>query len=120
MPRSSASPPRRQPSQPRQSQVRPALAAARAASAAYHDTDRAAAAGYAPFPAGVPLHECITAPDPGDGAMGFHWLDASLVDAELDPARPEVLVYEPRRNGRLRLVAMEYVVFADAWEAAYP
>lgn len=96
------------------------LAQARAATAAYHDAGAATAAGYAAFPEGVPLHECITAPMPGHGAMGVHWLNASLVDAELDPARPEVLVYEPGRNGRLRLVAMEYVVFADAWEAAHP
>ncbi|HET7387431.1 MAG TPA: hypothetical protein VFJ19_12285 [Nocardioidaceae bacterium] len=97
-----------------------ALAQARAASAPYHDTDSATDAGYAPFPDGVPLHECITAPDPEDGAMGYHWLKASLVDAELDPAQPEVLVYEPRTDGTLRLVATEYVVFAEAWEAAHP
>ena len=34
-------------------------------------------------------------------------------------ASPEALVYEPRRNGHLRLVALEYVVLQDAWDAAH-
>lgn len=96
------------------------LAGARAATAQFHRTGAANAAGYAPFPEGVPLHQCIAARDPGHGAMGVHWLNAALVDTTLDPAQPEVLVYEPTKNGRLRLVAMEYVVFAGAWEAAHP
>lgn len=96
------------------------LAAARAATAQLHRTDAASAAGYGPFPEGVPLHECISAPDPEDGAMGVHWINPGLVDTTLDPAQPEVLVYEPTQNGRLRLVAMEYAVFADAWQAAHP
>jgi hypothetical protein len=29
-------------------------------------------------------------------------------------------VYEPQPNGRLRLVAVEYVVFQDAWHDAHP
>jgi hypothetical protein len=28
-------------------------------------------------------------------------------------------VYEPRANGRLRLVAVEYVVFKDQWDAKH-
>lgn len=94
------------------------LARARAAAAGYHDTARAAADGFGPFPAGVPLHECITALD-GSAAMGIHWLDPTRLDASLDPAEPEVLVYEPMADGRLRLVALEYVVFADAWTAEH-
>lgn len=31
---------------------------------------------------------------------------------------PEALVYEPMRNGRLRLVAVEYLVTRAAWEGA--
>jgi hypothetical protein len=29
-------------------------------------------------------------------------------------------VYEPRDNGRLRLVALEYIVFKEAWRASHP
>lgn len=89
------------------------------ATAAYNSTAQAAADGYGPFPDGVPLHECITAPNPADGAMGFHWLNGANVDTTLDAAHPEVLVYEPQADGSLRLVALEYVVFADAWQAEH-
>lgn len=94
------------------------LAQARAATAQFHRVSVAEDAGYGLDPAG-PLHECITALD-GHGAMGMHWANGSLIDTTLDPAAPEVLVYEPTKNGHLRLVALEYVVFADAWEAAHP
>ncbi len=33
--------------------------------------------------------------------------------------RPDVLVYEPRKNGRRKLVALEYVVFQSAWDAKH-
>lgn len=52
------------------------------------------------------------------GAMGQHYVNGSLIgDGALDASRPEVLVYEPKRDGRLRLVAVEYVVIAEAWHA---
>ncbi len=90
------------------------LLRAAVATARFHSTDRAAKAGYGPFPDGVPLHECIASLD-GTGAMGFHWLDPDNLTTSLDPARPQVLVYAPDRRGRLQLVALEYVVFQDAW-----
>lgn len=101
-----------------QTAVGPELATARAATSEFHRTDVARSEGYALPPSG-PLHECISALE-GDGAMGFHWINSAYVsDGELDPATPEVLVYEPTKNGKLRLVALEYVVFADAWEASH-
>lgn len=90
----------------------------RRATARYHSVEQASRAGYAAFPAGVPLHECIAAFD-GSGAMGLHWVKAGLLDTTLDPRQPEVLVYAPRPDGSLRLVALEYVVFASAWEAEH-
>ena len=45
--------------------------------------------------------------------MGYHYINGSLLDTKLDPARPEALVYAPDRWGRLHLVALEYVVFQD-------
>lgn len=95
-------------------------AAARSATSQYHRAEVAQREGYALPPAG-PLHECISAADGSAGSMGLHWINSDLVrDAVLDVDHPEVLVYEPTRNGRLRLVALEYVVFADAWQAAHP
>lgn len=96
-------------------QVEEELVAARDATAAFHDAAAAEAAGYGPPPDG-PLHECIANLD-GPGAMGFHYINGDLVgDAELDPMTPEALVYAPTADGGLELVALEYVVFAEAWD----
>jgi hypothetical protein len=46
--------------------------------------------------------------------MGFHYVNAALLDGTLDVAEPEALIYEPDANGRLRLVAVEYLVPFDA------
>jgi hypothetical protein len=94
------------------------LQAARSASARFNSLERAADAGYGPLPSGVPLHECIAAFD-GSGAMGFHWLNPSLLDTTLDPVQPEVLVFAPDGRGNLKLVALEYVVFQEAWIAEH-
>ena len=57
---------------------------------------------------------------PGEGTMGVHYVNGALVgDPEEDAATPEALVYEPTRNGRLRLVAVEYVVIKAAWDATH-
>lgn len=94
------------------------LAAAREASATYRQLQRAEDAGYALPPAPAPLHECIAATD-GHGAMGLHYVDGELVDTKLSVTDPEVLIYEPTADGGARLVAAEYVVFADAWRAEH-
>jgi hypothetical protein len=93
------------------------IAAAKAGTAAFSDVAAAEAAGYGLPPEG-PLHECIASFD-NTGAMGFHYINGDLVgDTELDPATPEALVYEKGADGSLTLVALEYVVFAEAWDAA--
>ncbi|HEX9819951.1 MAG TPA: hypothetical protein VGD07_10090 [Methylomirabilota bacterium] len=70
----------------------------------------ATAAGYAPFLG------CVSGPQ--EGAMGIHYVNGELVaDGRLDPQRPEALMYETR-NGQLRLVGVEYIVMAEAWNAA--
>ena len=84
------------------------------ATARFHSVNQALEAGYGPLPEGVPLHECIAAFD-GSGAMGFHYLNGALLDTTIDPAQPEVLVYAPDEHGRLRLAALEYVVFQVPW-----
>lgn len=53
--------------------------------------------------------------------MGIHYLNSALAgDTELDPLRPEALMYQPRANGRLDLVGVEYIVFQDPWDALHP
>jgi hypothetical protein len=95
------------------------FAAVRAATARFHSTVQASAAGYGAFPVGAPLHECISNLS-GPGAMGFHWLNPNYLDDVADPVHPEVLVYEPDSHGKLKLVALEYVIFQDAWFAHHP
>ncbi|MBK5332305.1 MAG: hypothetical protein JJD93_10060 [Ilumatobacteraceae bacterium] len=57
---------------------------------------------------------------PGMGAMGVHYVNGDLVgDGEIQALTPEAVVYEPDSNGRPHLVALEYVVFKDAWDAQH-
>ena len=60
---------------------------------------------------------CVSGPD--SGAMGLHYVNLSLVtDNVLDPARPEIVIYEPLPNGKLKLIGADFLVFADGWHAA--
>ena len=84
----------------------------------YHDLEAAKAAGYTFRLPELSGKTCIV--QPGEGAMGVHMVNTSLLDAVLDPKAPEALVYQPRRLGEgLKLVALEYVVFKSAWEEAH-
>lgn len=77
---------------------------------AFRDLSRALAAGYSS------TGSCVTGPQ--EGAMGIHFANGALIgDPALDPQHPELLIYE-QRNGRLRLVGVEFLVLADAWHAA--
>ena len=61
---------------------------------------------------------CVSGPD--YGAMGMHFVNFPLVlDGQLDPTRPEIVIYEPLPNGRLRLIGADYLVLADAWNATH-
>src|SRR5688572_24862250 len=42
---------------------------------------------------------------------------ALVGDGELDPARPEIVIYEPLPDGRVRLIGADFLVFASAWHA---
>jgi hypothetical protein len=95
----------------------PDLQLAKAATARFHSIEQAEAAGYGLPPEG-PLHECIASLD-GTGAMGFHLINGSLLDTVVDPAQPEALVYAPDKNGNLKLVALEYVVFQEPWQEEF-
>jgi len=95
----------------------PALDAARAATAQYHRIDVAKGDGYGLFTDAKGI-ACIDLP--GAGAMGIHYVDGGLVgDPAIDASKPEALVYEPEQNGRLRLVALEYVVLQRAWDETH-
>jgi hypothetical protein len=74
------------------------IARARRATARYNDLSTAIADGYADINVFIPN-------------MGFHYLKSSILDAQFDPERPELLVYaQDVSEGRMRLVAVEYAV----------
>jgi hypothetical protein len=84
----------------------------RNATAKYHDLKKAVADGYGPF--------YVCTDKEGVGTMGQHYVNGALVgDPEVNPLKPEALVYEPRPDGSLKLVAAEYVTFQDAWHQAH-
>src|SRR5579872_2734806 len=74
------------------------------------DVNAATAAGYAPFLG------CVTGPD--HGAMGVHYVNGALLNGVLDVSQPQALIYEPSDDG-MRLVGVEYIIFADAWLASH-
>jgi hypothetical protein len=73
----------------------------RRATLAFRDVEAARAAGY------EKVSECED--DPKYGAMGIHYAHPGLIaDGKLDVTRPEILVYQPKKGGKLRLGAVEY------------
>jgi hypothetical protein len=88
-------------------------AKAQSATARYHDLQRAIDDGYGPLPTVQDTlhvkntHGCASSKD-GLGAMGVHYI-LGPVDDVVDAQKPEVLVYEPQANGKMKLVALEYV-----------
>jgi hypothetical protein len=88
------------------------IARAKAATAKYHNVDVAVADGYVPDGFG-----CIS--DPTAGAMGVHYINLEIdADPTIDLEKPELLLYEPDKHGKLKLVGVEYEVFqADWWNA---
>jgi hypothetical protein len=92
------------------------LQKAKAATAQFHDLDVAGHAGFGQPPAPAPLHFCISSLD-NTGAMGFHYINGGNLNNITDPTKPAVLVYAPDKHGQLKLAALEYVIFQDAWFA---
>jgi len=61
---------------------------------------------------------CVSGDD--KGAMGLHYVNGPLVmDGEIDPTKPEIVIYEPTANGGVRLVGADFLVLADAWNAKH-
>jgi len=83
--------------------------------APFHDFDAAVAAGWS-----APITPCLTSADlpsqPGTGGMGFHYgrLDYIQDGGAVNLLQPELLLYEPEKNGKLRFMGVEYIVlFSD-------
>ena len=78
----------------------------------FQNVEAAEAAGYAL------QFGCVSGPDVG--AMGLHYVNGPLVmDGEIDARRPEIVIYEPVGNGRVRLIGADYLVLADQWDKTH-
>ena len=95
-----------------QAQASALVQVVRDATARFHDVAVAEQEGY------VLQFGCVSGPD--YGAMAMHFVNVPLVmDGELDATRPEIVIYEPQPDGRLRLIGADYLVLADAWNAKH-
>lgn len=109
----------------------PTLAEVRQATERFQDVTVALAEGYVRDPNNM----CETAEMMGRpaalGAMGIHYFRPDLLGITAPPSprvngngthtdfrKPSILIYEPQADGSLDLVAVENLVFADAWRAA--
>jgi hypothetical protein len=77
----------------------------------FHSVAKAERAGYVEF------LECFDDPM---GGMGQHYVDLEALDNEVRATHPEAMVYEVKRDGRLRLVGVEYIVPNSPEVAADP
>jgi hypothetical protein len=109
----------------------PDLDEVRAATERFRDVNVALAEGYIQDPSGM----CTTAAMEGrpvaDGAMGVHYFRPDLLGitgppnprvtgtgTHTDFLTPAVLIYEPQADGSMELVAVENLVFIEAWAQA--
>ena len=93
----------------------PDLDSVRAALSKYKDPVQAVHDGFLStlacidFPSGATEGSMKFAP----GAMGVHFLNMGNVGPTLDPMKPQVLMYEPTKDGKLVLVAAEWFMPAQ-------
>ena len=81
--------------------VNPLAEKVRALDSRFEDVAVAKAEGYAPIPCASGLT---------GGAMGIHYVNAAyLKDDAVDVAKPEAVMYEPMPDGKLALIAVEYI-----------
>lgn len=91
----------------------PLVQKVRDATARFVDINVAIAEGW------KPATPCVSGPT--GGAMGVHFvLPSRIPDGVLNASEPEALIYEPGRDGSMRLVGVEFIVIADDWAKAHP
>jgi hypothetical protein len=73
----------------------------RAANSRFKDVAVAVKEGYAPI-------ACASGIE--GGAMGIHYVNPDLIkDEAIDLAKPEAVMYEPMADGKMKLIAVEYI-----------
>ena len=82
------------------------LAALRQVTEKFHDFQAAQDAGW-----NTKITPCMVS---AEGGMGFHYGNMTYIArAEPRVEEPELLLYEPQANGRMKLVAVEYIIPYD-------
>jgi hypothetical protein len=80
------------------------IAELRRLTAHFHDLNDAKAAGY-----NVQVTPCLELP--GVGGMGFHYGNLAFINNPAESElQPELLLYEPQKNGNMRFVGVEYII----------
>jgi hypothetical protein len=79
----------------------PLAESVRVANDRFKDVSVAVSEGYAPIPCASGIE---------GGAMGIHYVNPNhLKDDAIDVAHPEAVMYEPSADGKLTLIAVEYI-----------
>jgi hypothetical protein len=95
-----------------QSKANALIATVRQATERYKDVSVAQAEGYAL------QFGCVSGDD--FGAMGLHYVNGTLVsNGVLDATRPQIIIYEAMPNGGRRLIGVDYLLIADAWDKTH-
>ena len=109
----------------------PTLAEVRQLTDRFRDVKVALAEGYIRDPSNMCETAEMMGRPAGLGAMGIHYFRPDLLGITAPPSprvngtgthtdfrKPSILIYEPEADGSLELVAVENLVFAEAWRAA--
>ncbi len=85
----------------------------RDATQAYHDVDVAMADGW-----NAVLSPCVE--HPTEGGMGYHYGRMEFFDGRRNHAQPQVLLYEPKEDGSLEFIGVEFIIPFDIHPAQAP
>ena len=112
-------------------QAEPSLAEVRFATERFRDVKQAIAEGYVAPPGDMCEVAAMMGYPAKLGGMGVHYFRPDLLGITAPPnprvdgsgthtdfRNPAILIYEPREDGSLELVAVENLVFKKAWHAA--
>jgi hypothetical protein len=80
----------------------------RAATQPYHNLDSAVAVGYPRVVKDCIVHE-------HHGAMGYHHVNRTFIDARRDVTRPQILLYERMPDSTYRLNGVEFFIPYRLW-----
>jgi hypothetical protein len=109
----------------------PTLDEVRAATVRFQNVEVALAEGYVRDPTDMCDTASMMGRDKALGGMGIHFFRPDLLGITAPPnprvdgngthtdfRKPSILIYEPRADGSLELIAVENLVFEKSWKAA--